>query len=129
MLNTAKTVGFAATAKPTEAKRFYQHSLGLELTEESPFALVFRSGNTTVRIQIVPTVISPPYTSLGWEVADIQATVQQLASRGVEFQFFEGLPQNDDGIWSTPDGAQIAWFLDPDGNTLSLTEHGSASAS
>ncbi len=125
MLNTATVVGFAATAKPAEAKRFYQQSLGLDLVEESPFALVFRSGNTTVRIQIVPTVISPPYTSLGWEVPDIAAAVQQLVSRGVEFQLFEGLPQNDDGIWRTPDGAQIAWFLDPDGNTLSLTEHDS----
>ncbi|MEM9007580.1 MAG: VOC family protein [Cyanobacteria bacterium P01_F01_bin.86] len=123
MLNTAKVVGFVGTIRPAEARRFYEESLGLQLLEESPFALVFASGGTTLRVQKVQAVVTPPCTSLGWEVADIAATVQHLTSKGVEFQHFKGLPQNEAGIWLTPDGSQIAWFRDPDGNTLSLTEH------
>ena len=123
MLNTSKMVGFVGTVKPDEAKQFYEQKLGLELLEESPYALVFASGQTTIRVQKVQELVTPPYTSLGWEVLDIAGAVGQLTSNGVEFQRFEGLLQNDAGIWKTPDGSQIAWFQDPDGNTLSLTEH------
>lgn len=123
MLSNSKIVGFVATAKPEDAKRFYENSLGLKLLEDGPFALVFASGDNTIRVQKVESLATPPYTSLGWEVKNIAATVEQLTSNGVEFQHHEGLPQNEAGIWRTPDGAQIAWFRDPDGNTLSLTEH------
>jgi len=123
MLSSSKMVGFVATAKPEEAKRFYENNLGLQLLEDSPFALVFASGDNTIRVQKVESLVTPPYTSLGWEVEDIAATLKHLLSNGVEFQHHEGLPQNEAGIWKTPDGAQIAWFQDPDGNTLSLTEH------
>jgi catechol 2,3-dioxygenase-like lactoylglutathione lyase family enzyme len=123
MLNRSTLIGFVATTQPAEARRFYEHSLGLELLEESPFALVFASGGNTVRVQKVQAVATPPYTSLGWAVDDIAATVRQLGSRGVTFQRYEGLPQNDEGIWRTPDGSQVAWFRDPDGNTLSLTQY------
>lgn len=122
MLRSSRVVGFVATTRPAEARQFYQLSLGLKLLEESPFALVFACGDTTVRVQKVEELVAPPYTSLGWEVEDIAETVRQLVVNGIEFQQFEGLPQNDAGIWSTPDGAQIAWFRDPDGNTLSLTQ-------
>ncbi|MEP6823315.1 MAG: VOC family protein [Ramlibacter sp.] len=123
MLNTSKLVGFVGTSRPAEAMRFYEQSLGLKLLEESPFALVFLSGDTTVRIQKVQSVAAPPYTSLGWEVTDIAAAVRSLVSKGVVFQHYEGLPQDEAGIWRTPDGSRVAWFRDPDGNTLSLTEH------
>ena len=123
MLNTSKLVGFVGTTQPAEAKRFYERSLGLQLLEEGPYALVFAAGSTTVRVQKVQTLVTPPYTSLGWDVKDIAATVRHLTSKGVEFQHFEGLPQNEAGIWRTPDGSQVAWFRDPDGNTRSLTEH------
>ena len=125
MLSKSKIVGFVGTTKPAEAKHFYQQQLGLELLEESPFALVFTAGSTTVRVQKVEVLVTPPYTSLGWEVTDIDATVKALTLKGVEFQHFEGLPQNEAGIWITPPGSKIAWFKDPDGNTLSLTEHAS----
>ena len=119
----SKVVGFIGTAKPVEAKYFYETTLGLRLVEETPFALVFTSGDTTVRAQKVETVVTPPYTSLGWEIINIDTAVQQLTSKGVKFQSFEGLPQDELGIWLTPDGSRVAWFHDPDGNTLSLTEH------
>lgn len=122
MLNSSKIVGFVGTIKPTEAKRFYQGKLGLQLVEESPFALVFACSDTTVRVQKVEKLATPPYTSLGWEVENIAATVQKLTMKGVVFKQFKGLSQDDTGIWVTPDGSRIAWFHDPDGNTLSLTE-------
>ena len=123
MLSQSKIVGFVGTIRPTAARLFYEKKLGLQLIEENPFSLVFASGDTTVRVQKVDTLITPPYTSLGWEVTDIETAVQHLTSNGVVFQHIEGLPQNDLGIWCTPDGSQVAWFQDPDGNTLSLTEH------
>ena len=86
------------------------------------FRTRFPSGDTTVRVQKVETVVTLPYTALGWEVTDIATAVQHLTSRGVKFQRFEGLSQDELGIWLTPDGAQVAWFHDADGNTLSLTE-------
>ena len=122
MLNSSKLVGFVATTKPEEAKVFYEQSLGLQLVEESAFALVFASGSNMVRIQKVQALATPPYTSLGWEVKDIAAAVQYLTSKGVKFERYEGLPQNDEGIWRTPDGSRVAWLQDPDGNTRSLTE-------
>ena len=128
MLILSNVVGFIGTAKPGEAKHFYEQILGLGLVEETPFALVFISGDTTVRVQKVETVVTPPYTSLGWEITNIATAVQHLTSQGVKFLGFEGLPQDELGIWHTPDGSKVAWFHDPDGNTLSLTDFGAQQA-
>jgi catechol 2,3-dioxygenase-like lactoylglutathione lyase family enzyme len=122
MLTTASLVGFAATVSAQAAKQFYQSVLGLPLVEDTPFALVFNSNGTTLRIQKVQQVAPVPYTVLGWVVPDIQATVHALAAKGVVFQRYDGLPQDAQGIWQSPGGAKVAWFRDPDGNTLSLTE-------
>jgi len=123
LLNSSKVVGFLGTAKPGLAKRFYEQSLGLKLLEDSPYALVFECANTTIRVQKVESLLAHQYTSLGWAVSDITSTVQQLSSNGVEFQRFEGLPQDELGIWLTPDRSRVAWFQDPDGNVLSVTQH------
>lgn len=123
MLKTSKLMGFVASARPEESKRFYVYVLGLPLVEDTPFALVFDANGTTVRVQKVQSVSTPTYTVLGWEVADITDTVRRLRDRGVLFQCYDGLPQDEFGIWATPDGNKVAWFKDPDGNTLSLTEN------
>ena len=122
MFKQAKLVAFLATSHPTEAKAFYQSRLGLQLVEESDFALVFLAGGTTLRIQKVGAVQSLPYTAMGWEVKDIAATLQLLASHGVTPQRFDGLTQNEQGVWQAPDGAQVAWFRDPDVNLISITQ-------
>lgn len=122
MLNTAKLIGFAATTDPAAARKFYEDVLDLTLVEDSPFALVFDANGTMLRIQKVETQIAPRHTVLGWSVEDIQATVAHLSAKGVHFDQFDGLPQDASGIWTTPDRSRIAWFKDPDGNTLSLTE-------
>jgi catechol 2,3-dioxygenase-like lactoylglutathione lyase family enzyme len=126
MLSTEKLIGFAATAKPSEAKEFYQNALGLKLIEDTPYALVFAAGATTIRVQKVQAVVIGGYTVLGWQVGNIASTVQELSVRGVKFQRYEGLPQEESGIWRTPEGSGVAWFRDPDGNTLSVTEFAAA---
>jgi len=123
MLSTATLMGFVATADAAAARQFYQNVLGLELVEDGPYALVFAVPGTSIRVQKVEAVAPAPYTALGWRVADIAAEVRQLAARGLRFERYAGLPQDEHGIWRTPAGAAVAWFRDPDGNTLSLTEH------
>jgi catechol 2,3-dioxygenase-like lactoylglutathione lyase family enzyme len=122
MLKTAKPVCFVATAKPAAAKKFYGDVLGFALIEDSPFAIVFDTSGTMLRVQKVQAVTPAPYTALGWEVDEIQTTAEQLRKRGVRFETFAGLGQNESGIWTSPSGAQVAWFKDPDGNILSLTQ-------
>jgi len=122
MLGKSAIVAFAATTRPEEAKAFYTGTLGLALLEDTPFALVFNAGGTALRVQKVPAFTPLPFTLLGWNVADIGATVQALAAQGILFERYGFLQQQDNGIWTAPDGTQVAWFKDPDGNTLSLTQ-------
>ena len=115
-------ITFLQTTHPEKAKAFYGDVLGLTLVEDSPFAIAFRSGRTSVRIQKVQSFSPSPFTSLGWQVPDIRAAAQQLVAKGVLFERHEGMKQDDLGIWLSPGGSQICWFKDPDGNTLSLTQ-------
>ena len=120
MLNQSRLVCFVATADADRALAFYQGKLGLALVEDNGYSLIFDAHGTQLRMQRVQTVAPHPYTALGWEVADLAATVRALAATGVATARFPGLPLDADGIWDTPDGSRVAWFHDPDGNTLSL---------
>ena len=122
VLAEASVITFVATAKPEEARAFYEGVLGLTFVEDTPFALVFDLHGVMLRIQKVPSVVSTAHTALGWQVADIAAAVKELTEAGVTFERFEAMPQDDLGIWSTPDGSAVAWFKDPDGNTLSVAQ-------
>ena len=117
-----KPIAFLATKHPAAAREFYEKVLGLTFVSDEPFALVFDLGNIPVRIPKVEQVSAAPYTILGWSVADIRASIHALGERGVGFERFEGLPQNEEGIWEAPGGTKVAWSRDPDGNTLSLTQ-------
>jgi catechol 2,3-dioxygenase-like lactoylglutathione lyase family enzyme len=122
MLKSQPIVAFVATTKPARAKAFYAKTLGLRLVSEDGFALAFDAGGTMLRVATVTTLQRAGYTVLGWIVPDIAKAVRGLVKRGVKFQRYAGMPQDDLGIWSSPSGARIAWFADPEGNTLSLTE-------
>jgi catechol 2,3-dioxygenase-like lactoylglutathione lyase family enzyme len=122
MLSTAELVCFAATKNPEAAKSFYVNVLGLKLIEDSPFALVFDANGTMLRIQKVQEHTPAKHTTLGWHVADIRREMHELVRKGTRFERYERLSQDDVGIWKSPSGALIAWFLDPDGNGLSLTQ-------
>jgi catechol 2,3-dioxygenase-like lactoylglutathione lyase family enzyme len=122
MLTEAPIVAFVATARPDQARHFYSEVLGLRLTHEDQFALAFDAGGTMLRVAIVEQLQPAGYTVLGWIVDDIHSTVADLRSRGVEFERFGFMEQDPDGVWTAPGGARVAWFKDPDGNTLSLTQ-------
>jgi len=113
---------FLATANAAKAREFFEKMLGLQFESEDFAALVFRVGGSMLRIQKVKEVRKAQYTALGWEVEDIHATVKQLRASGVVFQRYEGVEQDEDNVWRSPSGAQVAWFEDPDGNILSLTQ-------
>lgn len=122
-------IAFVATTDAARARAFYEGALGLAITEDSPFALVANAGGTMLRIQKVEKLTPQPFTMLGWHVSNIEKTMTELGMKGVTFERYEFLEQDAQGVWSTPDGAKIAWFKDPDGNTLSLTQMGSAAHS
>jgi catechol 2,3-dioxygenase-like lactoylglutathione lyase family enzyme len=122
MKHLDKPVLFVATAKANRARDFYERVLGLAFVADEPYALVFRVGRSMLRIQKVERVPKIPYTVLGWSVRNIRITVRRLSEAGVSFQRYDGLAQDDDGVWHSPGGALVAWFQDPDGNTLSLTQ-------
>ena len=123
MDNSREPVSFIATDKPDAARSFFTEVMGLKLREATPFALVFLDGHHVLRVQITSEVQPVGYTVHGWRVASIVDEIETLNSKGVRFQRFDHLPQDDRGIWTTPDGSKIAWFTDPSGNTLSLTEN------
>ena len=126
MLGACDLIAFAATTDLDRARAFYEDVLGLPVTERTDFACVFDSGGTMLRVTAVPAVAQPGYTVLGWRVTGITAVVRELAANGVVFLRFDAMDQDGDGIWTTPGGDRVAWFGDPDGNTLSLTEFASA---
>lgn len=122
MMGASKIICFAATREAARARGFYEATLGLKCVQEDPFAIVFDAGGTMLRVQKVQEFTPAKHTVVGWEVANIAATIRALAQKGVRCERFPGLPQDDLGVWTSPSGAQVAWFKDPDGNTLSLTE-------
>jgi len=124
VLESCDLVAFVGAADLDRARAFYEGVLGLPVTERTDFACVFDSGGTMLRVTAVPSVPQPGYTVLGWRVADITAVVRELVARGVIFLRFDGMHQDEDCIWTTPGGDRVAWFADPDGNTLSLTQFG-----
>jgi catechol 2,3-dioxygenase-like lactoylglutathione lyase family enzyme len=121
-MNLDQPIFFLATADAARARRFYQDVVGLEFVADEPVALVFRVGKSMLRIQKVQRVVAAPYTAMGWAVADIRATVRKLRAAGAVFQRYDGMNQDNDGIWQSPSGALVAWFCDPDGHVLSLTQ-------
>jgi catechol 2,3-dioxygenase-like lactoylglutathione lyase family enzyme len=124
ILGTSRLVAFAATTDFAKARAFYEGVLGLHLVEdETPFALVFDVGGTMLRVTNVGKHTPAPFTVLGWDVAQIETTVERLVAAGVSFLRFPGMNDNSpNGIWNAPSGARVAWFNDPDGNVLSVTE-------
>ncbi|HEY4864711.1 MAG TPA: VOC family protein [Candidatus Dormibacteraeota bacterium] len=121
MLRNARPVAFLATADSAQARSFYEGLLELRLLADEEFALVFELGATTLRIAKVGELTPQPFTVFGWVTEDVDATVSELGARGITFQRFGELEQDELAIWTAPSGARVAWFKDPDGNLLSLS--------
>ena len=122
MLTTANIIAFVATAHADRAVAFYRDTLGLRLVSDDGFAIVFDCHGVQLRIQKVEALQPQPFTALGWTVERIHEEVPALSKRGVVFERYPFLNQDDLGVWHAPSGAKVAWFKDPDGNLLSLTE-------
>jgi len=117
-------VGFVSIVDVSRAKAFYRDTLGLRLViEEPPFALVFDSNGIMIRLGMATELAPGHGTVLGWQVSEISEVVKSLGQAGVQFERYAGMDQDELGIWTSPTGARVAWFKDPDGNTLSISEH------
>ena len=122
MLGAAPVIAFVPSLDLARSGAFYADVLGLSLEEVTPYACVLRGGPMMVRVTKVGSLQPQPFTVLGWQVDDLHAVADQLAAAGVDLIRYEGMDQDSAGVWTTPAGDRVAWFNDPDGNTLSLTE-------
>jgi len=122
MLANQPLKAFIPTLNPVRAKRFYRDTLGLPLLSEDAYALEFNANGTILRVTTVETLNPHPFTVLGWNVSDLASIVESLVTSGVLLQKYEFLEQDLSGIWTSPGGTKVAWFKDPDGNLLSLSE-------
>lgn len=123
MLSNEKLMAFVSTTNADKARAFFRETLGLRLVSEDGFALVFDANGAPLRVALAKEIQPAPYTVLGWMVKDIRATVTQLTKAGVKFEVFGFFKQDELGIWAAPGGDQVAWFKDPDGNILSVSQH------
>jgi catechol 2,3-dioxygenase-like lactoylglutathione lyase family enzyme len=120
MVDSARLVAFVAARNLKRARDFYVDILGCGLIEMTPYACVVVVGNTELRITNVEYFEPQPFTVLGFEVGDVHEEVRRLRGLGVQFREYAAIEQDDDGVWEVPGGGKVAWFLDPDGNTLSV---------
>ena len=122
MLARFDLVSHVGVADMARARQFYGDVLGLPVVEESPFAVTVEVHGRLLRLTAVPEPAAAPYSVLAWSVDDVEAVVDGLVARGVEFARYDGVEQDERGIWTAPDGTRVAWFLDPDANNLSLAQ-------
>jgi len=122
MLDSATAIAFLPSTDLDRSRTFFADLLGLVVQEVTPFACVLSAGGTMLRVTRVDDLRPQPFTVFGWDVPDLRAELAALVAAGVEFTRYDGVDQDADGVWSTPGGDLIAWFRDPDGNTLSITQ-------
>lgn len=123
MLDSGKMVGFVGTTDYERARGFYEGKLGFKIVDVGPFAMVATLGGHHIRIVKIPEFSAAKSTVLGWEVNEIEPVVAWLKSRGVELERYPWIQDQASAIWITPNGDKVAWFKDPDGNVLSVSQH------
>jgi catechol 2,3-dioxygenase-like lactoylglutathione lyase family enzyme len=123
MLASGKMIGFVPTKDSKQAREFYEGKLGFQFVSDDPFALVMKAGETMIRVAKAKDFTPAPYTVLGWEVKNIEAIVASLKNSGVVFEKYPFVQDQELGIWTAPTGDKVAWFKDPDGNVLSVSQH------
>lgn len=123
MLKDARLVAMLPTADPDAAKAFFKDVMGFALRHEDSFALVFDGGGARLRVQKVETFTPHPFTVIGWTVPDIRAAIRDLKSRGVTFERYPNMGQDEDGVWTPPGSkAGVCWFKGPEGHLFSLSQ-------
>lgn len=123
MLTTARMVGFVPTSDYEKARSFYEGKLGFQFLSLDQYALVMKVGGHMVRISKIPDFTPRQGTILGWEVENIESAATWLRDKGVTLEKYPFVQDRELGIWTTPTGEKVAWFKDPDGNILSVSQH------
>lgn len=123
MLGSRKIVAFVPTTDSVRARAFYEGVLGLRFVKDDGFAMVLEANGIMIRVAKIPDFQPAQFTILGWEVSGIEKVVTELKNKGVHFEIFGFFKQDELGIWTAPTGDKVAWFKDPDGNVLSVSEH------
>ena len=123
MLGSTNIVAMVPIKDQAKARAFYEGVLGLRFVKDDGFALVFDANGIMVRAVKAKDFTPVQYTVLGWQVSGIENAVRELGKKGVHFEIFGFFKQDELGIWTAPNGDKVAWFKDPDGNTLSVSEH------
>ena len=118
-----QVVTFLLTQNPDAATRFYRDTLGLTYLHDDGYALVFDMNGVMLRISKVPKFTPAQHTVLGWESGDITRDLAELVAKGVTFERYPNMGQDEQGICTFPGGGKVAWFKDPDGNVLSISQH------
>jgi catechol 2,3-dioxygenase-like lactoylglutathione lyase family enzyme len=121
MLSQHKLKAFVSTTQPVQARQFYIKKLGLKILSEDHYGIECDSNGTHLRITTVERLTPQPFTVLGWDTVDIDSTVKQLVEKGINFERYSFIEQDELGIWTAPGGTRVAWFKDPDGNLLSIS--------
>ena len=123
MLSSMKIMAFVPTKDSEKARAFYEGVLGLRFVKDDGFALVLDANGIMVRVVKLQQFTPAQFTILGWNVSDIEKVVQDLQQKGVHFERYDFFKQDELGIWTAPSGDKVAWFRDPDGNVLSVSQH------
>lgn len=122
MLSTQEIIAFVPTTDSGRGRSFYEGVLGLKVTGEDAYGVMFDANGTRLRMSVVSDLSPAPHTILGWVIPDVRTMVRALEGKGVVFERYGFMEQDEWGVWQSPGGAQVAWFKDPDGNTLSVTQ-------
>jgi catechol 2,3-dioxygenase-like lactoylglutathione lyase family enzyme len=123
VLGSTNIIAFVPIKDSQKSRAFYEGILGLRFVEDDGFALVLDANGIMVRAVKMKDFTPAQFTVLGWEVSDIENVVRELAKKGIHFEIFGFFKQDELGIWTAPSGDKVAWFKDPDGNTLSVSQH------
>lgn len=123
MLGSTNIVAFVPVKDAERARAFYEGVLGLRFVKDDGFALVFEANGIMIRAAKMKEVTPAQFTILGWQVSGIENMVRELGKKGVHFEIFGFFKQDELGIWTAPTGGKVAWFKDPDGNILSVSQH------
>jgi catechol 2,3-dioxygenase-like lactoylglutathione lyase family enzyme len=123
MLGSTNIIAFVPTNDADKARGFYEGILGLRFVKDDGFALVLDANGIMIRVAKVKDFAPAQFTILGWQVSGIENVVRGLQKMGVRFEIFGFFKQDELGIWTAPTGDKVAWFKDPDGNVLSVSQH------
>ena len=122
MLSNQRIKAFVSTVQPSVAREFYEKNLGLNLLSQDKYGIEFEANEAHIRLSVVEKLTPQPLTILGWDTDDIVSAINDLSANGIIFERYNFIEQDENGIWTAPGGTRVAWFKDPDGNLLSVSD-------